>query len=59
MMNFDAFLETPTGTKLIATLHDFTVGRALVPVANVPRKPLDGLRVEGVSRLEQALAAAF
>ncbi len=32
MMNFDAFLETPTGTKLIATLHDFTVGQALVPV---------------------------
>ncbi len=32
VMNFDAFLKTPTGTKLLLTLHDLTVGRALVPV---------------------------
>ncbi len=25
-MNFDAFLKTPAGTKLIATLHDFRSG---------------------------------
>ena len=33
--------------------------RALVPVANVPRKPIEGLAVEGVGRLEQALGLAF
>jgi DNA repair protein RadA/Sms len=33
--------------------------RALVPTANVPRRPLEGLAVQGVSRLEAALAAAF
>jgi DNA repair protein RadA/Sms len=33
--------------------------RALVPAANLPRRPLDGLAVEGVGRLEEALAAVF
>ncbi len=33
--------------------------RALVPSANVPRRPLEGLEVTGVGRLEQALTAAF
>ncbi len=33
--------------------------RALVPAANVPRKPVEGLAAEGVGRLEQALALAF
>ncbi len=33
--------------------------RALVPAANVPRKEFEGLKVEGVARLDQALAAAF
>jgi DNA repair protein RadA/Sms len=33
--------------------------RALVPSANVPRRPLEGLDVTGVGRLEQALTAAF
>ena len=33
--------------------------RALVPQANVPRRAIDGIEVSGVSRLEQALAAAF
>jgi len=33
--------------------------RALVPAANVPRRPLEGLEVTGVQRLEQALAGAF
>jgi DNA repair protein RadA/Sms len=33
--------------------------RALVPAANAPRKPIDGLAVQGVGRLEQALDAAF
>jgi len=33
--------------------------RALVPAANAPRRPVEGIEVAGVSRLEQALAAAF
>jgi DNA repair protein RadA/Sms len=33
--------------------------RALVPAGNVPRRAVDGIVVEGVARLEQALAAAF
>jgi len=33
--------------------------RALVPVANVPRRPVEGLDVAGVGRLEQALGSAF
>jgi DNA repair protein RadA/Sms len=33
--------------------------RALVPAANAPRRPVNGIEVTGVSRLEQALAAAF
>ncbi len=33
--------------------------RALVPSANVPRQALEGLDVQGVARLDQALAAAF
>jgi DNA repair protein RadA/Sms len=33
--------------------------RALVPSANAPRRPVEGIEVTGVARLEQALAAAF
>jgi len=33
--------------------------RALVPTANAPRKPIEGLVMQGVGRLEQALDAAF
>jgi DNA repair protein RadA/Sms len=33
--------------------------RALVPEANAPRRPVEGLAVLGLARLEQALGAAF
>jgi DNA repair protein RadA/Sms len=33
--------------------------RALVPTANVPRRAPEGMAVQGVSRLDEALAAAF
>jgi DNA repair protein RadA/Sms len=33
--------------------------RAIVPSANLPRRPVEDLSVEGVARLEQALALAF
>ena len=32
---------------------------AVIPSENAPRKPIDGLRVVGVSRLAEALAVAF
>ena len=33
--------------------------RAIVPAGNLPRRPVEGLAVEGVGRLEQALSVAF
>jgi len=33
--------------------------RAIVPAGNLPRHPVEGLAVEGVGRLEQALSIAF
>jgi DNA repair protein RadA/Sms len=33
--------------------------RAIVPSGNLPRRPVEGLAVEGVGRLEQALSVAF
>jgi len=33
--------------------------RALLPTANVPRRPVEGIEATGVARLEQALAAVF
>jgi DNA repair protein RadA/Sms len=38
-----------------AAKHGFR--RAIVPRANVPRKPIDGLEVVGVERLSEALEA--
>ena len=40
-----------------AAKHGFR--HALVPAANVPRKPLTGIEVTGVDRLEAALTAVF
>jgi DNA repair protein RadA/Sms len=40
-----------------AAKHGFE--RAIVPAANVPRKPIDGLEVVGVERLAEAIADAF
>ena len=40
-----------------AAKHGFK--RAIVPEANKPRRPIEGLEVIGVERLEQALRAAF
>jgi DNA repair protein RadA/Sms len=40
-----------------AAKHGFE--RAIVPEANKPRRPIDGLEVIGVERLEQALRSAF
>ena len=38
-----------------AAKHGFR--RAIVPKANVPKSPIEGLEVIGVSKIEQALAA--
>jgi DNA repair protein RadA/Sms len=40
-----------------AAKHGFE--RAIVPSANVPRRPIDGLSIIGVDRLSDALAGAF
>jgi DNA repair protein RadA/Sms len=40
-----------------AAKHGFT--RAIVPAANRPRAPIEGLEVIGVRRLSEALEAAF
>ncbi len=40
-----------------AAKHGFA--RAIVPEANKPRRPIEGLEVIGVERLEQALRSAF
>lgn len=40
-----------------AAHHGFT--RAIVPEANKPRKPIEGLEVIGVERLSEALGSAF
>lgn len=47
----------PNGQERLqeAAKHGFQ--RALVPVANVPKKPITGLQVTGVSRLDEALGA--
>ncbi len=47
----------PSGQERVyeASKHGFT--RALVPKANVPRKPLDGMKIIPVSKLSDALAA--
>ncbi|HND14064.1 MAG TPA: DNA repair protein RadA, partial [Pseudomonadales bacterium] len=47
----------PSGGERLteAAKHGFT--RAIVPLANVPRKPIDGMEVVGVTRLSEALAA--
>ncbi|MDC0663058.1 DNA repair protein RadA [Marinobacter sp. SS21] len=47
----------PSGQERVyeASKHGFT--RALVPKANVPRKPLDNMKVIPVSKLSDALAA--
>jgi DNA repair protein RadA/Sms len=47
----------PSGGERLAEAakHGFT--RAIVPLANVPRKPIDGMEIVGVTRLSEALAA--
>jgi len=44
------------GERLIeAAKHGFR--RAIVPAANVPRKPIEGMEIVGVARLSEALEA--
>ena len=47
-----------TGTEQRAATAR-AASRALVPTANAPRRPVEGIEVTGVARLEHALAAAF
>ena len=47
------------GTERLAEAAKQGFEHAIVPRANVPKKTPEGLRVSGVSTLEEALAAAF
>jgi DNA repair protein RadA/Sms len=49
----------PFGEERLREAAKQGFGRALVPTANAPRRPVEGIEVTGVARLEQALAAAF
>ena len=52
-------MPVPFGEKRLreAAKQGFT--RALVPTANVPRKAIEGIAVEGLASLGQALSSAF
>ena len=47
------------GTERIIAAAKQGFTEALVPEGNVPRKPVDGIRVTGVRRLSEALERAF
>jgi DNA repair protein RadA/Sms len=47
------------GTERIAEAAKQGFTRAIVPKANVPKKPPEGIEVIGVATLEEALEHAF
>jgi len=47
----------PSGQERIAEAAKHGFKRAIVPKANAPKKPVPGLEVTPVSRLDEALAA--
>jgi DNA repair protein RadA/Sms len=49
----------PFGEERLREAAKQGFARALVPMANVPRRPVEGLEVSGVSRLDEALGSAF
>jgi DNA repair protein RadA/Sms len=49
----------PFGEERLREVAKHGFERAIVPQANVPRKPIEGLNVIGVERLSQALDQAF
>lgn len=49
----------PRGQERLREAAKLGFTRALVPSANLPRQPLEGMEVQGVARLEEALQLAF
>lgn len=49
----------PHGEERLRELHKHGYTRAIVPRANAPRDPVDGLRLQPVSTLAEAIEAAF
>ncbi|QWT45659.1 DNA repair protein RadA [Azospira inquinata] len=49
----------PRGQERLREAAKLGFTRALVPAANLPRQPLEGMEVQGVARLEEALQLAF
>jgi len=49
----------PSGQERLSEAAKHGFKRAIVPRANVPKQPIRGLEVLGVTRLEEALLAAL
>ena len=49
----------PRGQERLREAAKLGFSRALVPRANLPRKPLEGLQVVGLDRIDEALRAAW
>ena len=58
-MDTTALTLKPSGQERLkeAVKHGFT--RAIVPIANAPKKPIRGLKVIGVKKIFEALQALF
>lgn len=49
----------PRGQERLREAVKLGFGRMLVPAANLPKKPIEGLELIGVERIDQALSAAW
>ena len=49
----------PRGQERLREAAKLGFSRALVPKANLPKKPIEGLPVIGVDRIDEALQAAW
>jgi DNA repair protein RadA/Sms len=49
----------PRGQERLREAVKLGFGRMLVPTANLPKKPIEGLELIGVERIDQALSAAW
>ncbi len=50
---------SPRGQERLREAVKLGFGRVIAPKANAPKKPIEGLEVIGVDRIEEALAAAW
>ncbi len=50
---------SPRGQERLREAVKLGFGRVIAPKANAPKKPIEGLEVIGVDRIEEALEAAW